>query len=132
MGHSIGDGIIVAALVAAFLGWYYLKSRERRARLEVVHAERLAAMDKGVPLPELPVDPPPRPERPMDRHVPLVLGLILAGLGGGTMIAFHLIEEARDYWPLPLPIALMGVGLLLYHFLAAARPAADPAVARGD
>ena len=121
MGHSIGDGIIVAALAMAFLGWLYFKQREHRHRMEVVHKERLAAMDKGIPLPELPLDPPPRAERPMDRHVPLILGIILFTLGGGTMIALNLFGGERPYWVFPLPLALMGAGLMLYHFLAVDR-----------
>ena len=59
MGHSIGDGIIVVALAAAFVGYFYMKHRERQRRLELIHQERLVAMDKGVPLPEIPVDPVP-------------------------------------------------------------------------
>jgi hypothetical protein len=58
MGHSIGDALIVAALAAAFIGFYYFRHRERQRRLETVHQERMAAMDKGIPLPELPIDPP--------------------------------------------------------------------------
>ena len=49
MGHSIGDGIIVMALAAAFLGFFYLKFLERQRRLEILHQERLAAMEKGFP-----------------------------------------------------------------------------------
>jgi hypothetical protein len=51
MGPSIGDGIIVLALAAAFVAYRYLKHRERQRRLDIVHRERLAAMDKGTPLP---------------------------------------------------------------------------------
>jgi len=39
--------------VAAFIGYRYLKHREGQRRLELIHAERLAAMDKGIPLPVL-------------------------------------------------------------------------------
>src|SRR5215475_2350918 len=46
--HSIGDGIIVAAIVAAFVAYFYLKNKTRLRRLEVIHQERLAAMDKGI------------------------------------------------------------------------------------
>ena len=46
-----------------FLGYFYFKHAERPRRLEIIHAERLAAMDKGIPLPELPLDPVKRPPR---------------------------------------------------------------------
>ena len=62
MGHTIGDGIIVTALAAAFVAYLYFKHIERQRRLEIVHQERLAAMEKGIPLPEFPLDPPSGPE----------------------------------------------------------------------
>ena len=58
----LGDGLIVASLAAAFVAYCYFKHVERRRRLELVHQERLAAMDKGIPLPELPLDPPRLPD----------------------------------------------------------------------
>ena len=120
MGHTIGDGIIVVALAAVLYAYFYLKHLERLRRLEIIHQERLTAMDKGIPLPELPIDPP-RVQKPPDPHVPLILGIILLALGGGTMVAFSLVStvDARMYWPMPLPLALVGLGLLLYYFLAA-------------
>jgi hypothetical protein len=119
MGYSIGDGIIVIALAGALLGYLYLRYREKQRRLEIIHQERLAAMDKGIPLPELPIDPPIVEKRP-DPHVPLILGTVLMTFGAGSMIALSLIPniEQRSYWPLPLPVAMIGLGLLLYYFLA--------------
>jgi hypothetical protein len=119
MGHSIGDALIVAALAAAFIGFYYFRHRERQRRLETVHQERMAAMDKGIPLPELPIDPPRTP-RPPDPHTPLIMGIVWLALGGGAMISLALLPAAEKqmYWPLPLPLALLGVGFLLYYFLA--------------
>lgn len=121
MGHTIGDGIIVLALAVAFLGYFYLKHRERQRRLEIIHQERLAAMDKGIPLPELPIDPP-RVPNPPDPRVPLILGIVLLAFGGGSMLALSLVStsDAR-FWPMPLPVALVGLGLMLYYFLAANR-----------
>ena len=122
MGYTIGDGIIVIALAAAFYGYFYLKHLERQRRLEIIHQERLTAMDKGIPLPELPIDPP-RVQKPPDPHVPLILGIVLLAVGAGTMVAFGLVSAAdtRMYWPMPLPLALVGLGLVLYYFLAANR-----------
>jgi hypothetical protein len=130
MGHSIGDAIIVTAIAAAIFGYYYLKSRERQRRLEVIHQERLAAMDKGIPLPELPIDPPPAPSK-ADYQVPLFLGITLTGLGGGLMITLWLAFAERVLWPFPLPFALMGVGFLIYSFLSDDRPGRDSPAKRG-
>ena len=122
MGHTIGDGMIVVALAAALYGYFYLKHLGRQRRLEIIHQERLTAMDKGIPLPELPIDPP-RVQKMPNPHVPLILGIVLVAFGAGSMAALRLMATAdnRTYWPMPLPLALVGVGLLLYHFLAANR-----------
>ncbi len=122
MGHSIGDGIIVVALAATLLGYLYLKYLGRARRLEIIHQERLVAMDKGIPLPELPIDPPIIEKAPNPRILPL-LGIALMAVGGGSMIALSLLPslESRAFWPIPLPVAMMGLGLLLYHLLAANR-----------
>ena len=58
--HSIGDALIVVALVAGFIGYLYIKSLEKRRRLETIHAERVIAMEKGIPLPDLPLEPTTR------------------------------------------------------------------------
>ena len=127
MGQTIGDGIVAVALAAAFLGYFYFKHREKQRRLEVIHAERLAAMEKGIPLPELPHDLPKMPDpRPSGQHVPLILGILLFGFGTGAMIALGLLTAPGTHgfvglWPVPLPLALMGLGMLLYYFLAGRR-----------
>ena len=50
MDRSIGEVIIIAAAIA-FVGRLYFSHQERQRRLEIVHRERLAAIEKGVPLP---------------------------------------------------------------------------------
>jgi hypothetical protein len=122
MGHSIGDGIIVAAIAAAVFGYYYLKYLERRRRLEIIHRERLAAMEKGIPLPELPIDPP-QVKRPPDPRAILLHGIVWTALGGGAMIGFRFSEsELRQLWPLPMPLVLLGIGLMLYYLLGEEQP----------
>jgi hypothetical protein len=123
MGHSVGDGIIVVALAAAIVAYLYFRHVERRRRLEIVHQERLAAMEKGIPLPELPLDPP-RVPKPPDPRAPLMHGIAWSALGGGGMLALRLIgpqPNAPVLWPLPLPLAFLGIGLILYYALASDR-----------
>ena len=123
MGHSLGDGLIVLALAAVGIAYMYFKHRERQRRLEVVHQERLVAMDKGIPLPELGLDPP-RVPKPADPRAPLIHGVVWSALGAGAMLALHLmgpVGHGRALWPLPLPILLLGLGLILYSILAAER-----------
>lgn len=119
MGHSPGDGLIVAAIAAAVVAYLYFKHVERRRRLEIVHQERLGAMEKGIPLPELPLDPTRVPTA-RDPREPLLHGLVWTALGGGAMLAMALAGwRVGDsaIWPLPLPLLLLGLGLILYYAL---------------
>jgi hypothetical protein len=121
MGHSFGDGVIVAAIAAALVAYLYFQHVERRRRLEIVHQERLAAMDKGIPLPEFPLDPPKVQKGP-DPRATLVHGIVWTTLGIGSMAALALIgSSGPTFWPLPLPLAFMGIGLILYYALASER-----------
>jgi hypothetical protein len=121
MGHSLGDAIIVASIAAALLGYGYLKSRERQRRIEIWHETRLAAIAKGVPLVELPPEPLLTDSHgPADPQVLLIVGIVLASFAASAMIALAMV--GFRYWPMPLPIASIGGGLMLYHFLAAGRP----------
>ncbi len=122
MGHTVGDALIVAALAAAFVAWLYFRHIERQRRLEIVHQERLVAMEKGIPLPELPLDPP-RVPAPPDPRAPLIHGIVWAALGVGGVAALRLIGQPNGpaLWPLPLPLVLLGIGLMLYYALASER-----------
>lgn len=132
MAYSTGDAMVVTALTAGVVGYLYLRSQDRRRRMEIVHAERLAAMDKGIPLPELLLDPPARERRPPDPRAPLIIGIVLAAFGFGSMAAFSLAAGFRQLWPMPLPVALMGVGLALYYYLTESGPDSKPAERRGQ
>ena len=124
MEPSLGDGIIVASLAAIAVAYLYFKHAGRLRRLELVHQERQAAMEKGIPLPELPIDPPAVP-KPSDPRAPLLHGIVWTALGAGAMLAL-LVNGSKlnglSLWPLPLPLALLGVGLILYYALANDRP----------
>jgi hypothetical protein len=110
--HSIADAIIVIALVAAFLGYTYLKFREKQRYLDILHQERLVAMEKDIPLPELPIEPLfVRTQRPPDYHTGRVIGMVLACFGLGSMLMLWLLPGMQNYWPAPLPIAFIGGGI---------------------
>ena len=121
MGHSLGDGLIIAAIAAGIVAYLYFKHLARRQRLEVIHKERLVAMEKGIPLPELPLDPISVPT-PRDPREPLMHGIVWTALGGGAMVALLLAwPEVNNLWPLPLPLLFLGVGLILDYALASNR-----------
>ncbi len=111
MDHSMADAVIVAALAALCFGWLYLRHR----RMEMLHRERLVAMEKGLPLPEVFYESP-RVSSPPHPHLFLHIGIPMLTVGVGTMVALRMVGFPG--WPLPLPVALSGVGLMLYHVLA--------------
>jgi len=114
--HSIGDGIIVASVAAAFLGYFYFKFREKQRYLEILHTERLAAMEKGIPLPELPIEPLfVKTAPPPDPRVPLVIGAVFLSFGAGAALTLWLMPSFHALWPAPLPLAFIGGGILFAY-----------------
>jgi hypothetical protein len=118
MSYTVGDGSVVLALAAGIVGYVYVKHQSRRKRLEMIHQERLVAMEKGIPLPEFPIDPARKPLDP-DQNVLPILGTVLFSLSVGTMIVLYRTLEAAEhsFWVSPLPFAFLGVGLIAFHFL---------------
>ena len=120
MGYTIGDGLVTFALAGSILGYLYMKHQSRQKRLEIIHRERMAAMEKGIPLPELPLEPG-RERRPPDPAVVPILGTVLLSLSVGTMIVLALVLDppSHAFWVAPLPFTFLGVGLIAYHYLPA-------------
>lgn len=116
MSATIGDGMETLAVAAAIVTYLYVRHEGRQKKLEVIHQERMAAMEKGIPLPEFPLEPPPHPPNPM---VLPILGTVLLTLSVGTMIVlFRTLDIGeRSFWITPLPFAFMGAGLLAFHYL---------------
>ncbi len=116
MNYTVGDGMVVIGLAVAFVGYFYVKYQSRKQRLEIIHRERLLAMEKGIPLPEFPLEPERIPRRP-DPNILPILGIVLFSLSLGTMIMLRTLGVAGGNWVAPLPFAFLGVGLLTFHFL---------------
>jgi hypothetical protein len=118
MGMTVGDGIVVASLAAALIAYLYFRYMVRRRRVELIHQERLVAMEKGIPLPELLIDLPSS-SRLSDPRTPLIHGIVWTALGVGAMLALALLRPLPNgLWPLPIPIVSLGVGMILYYVLA--------------
>jgi hypothetical protein len=118
MSYTIGDGTVVLALAAGIVGYIHVKQRGRQKQIEIIHQERMAAMEKGIPLPEFPLEPAEDHHQPDPTVLP-ILGTVLFTLSLGTMIALYRILQAseRAFWITPLPFAFLGVGLIAFHFL---------------
>jgi len=116
-------GWVILLLVA-----WHLKGQRRQRMLELAHKERMMAMEKGVPLPELPEYAEPR--RPglaaevvgqirLNPRWPLGVGALSIMLGIGTSLALWLSQE--DYhnrvWSFGLIGVFLGLGLMLHYAL---------------
>lgn len=117
-------GWVIIGLVGS-----HLSNKRRNERLQMVHAERMKAMEKGVPLPELPELEEEYASTywgsPGPRHPRAVLGAatILATVGVGLSTVFLIwgqvggVDWIRDLWPLGLLPIFIGLGLVFYHYL---------------
>ncbi len=121
MSYTIGDGMVALALAGGIVGYLYITHQTRQKRIQIVHQERMAAMEKGIPLPEFPLEPA-RERGPHDANVLPILGIFLLSLSVGTMIVLYLNVSAPSHgiWVSPLPFAFLGVGLIAFHFLKGA------------
>ena len=123
-------GWVILLLVA-----WHLRSSRRERRVERQHKERMMAMEKGIPLPELPAqDEEPVRGRPLLAEVvaairinprwPLGLGALFVMFGIGLSAALALSQEAEHYrvWSFGLIPVFFGLGLMLHYLLT--RPTA--------
>lgn len=120
MSYTIGDGMVMLALSGGIVGYLYMRHSSRQKRMEVIHQERMVAMEKGIPLPELPTELREPERRPPDPTVLPILGIVLTTLSAGAMIVLYLNRSAQSpvgFWVSPLPFAFLGVGLFVFHFL---------------
>jgi CHASE1-domain containing sensor protein len=94
-----------------------MKHQASQKRIEIIHQARMAAMDKGIPLPEFPLEPVNK--RQPDNVIP-ILGMVLVSLSVGTMIVLYVIVSAPQHthlWVAPLPFAFLGAGRIAFHLL---------------
>jgi hypothetical protein len=126
---SIFGLVWIFGWVAVWL-WVQRTREDRKLKLrEMLNRERLAAIEKGVPLPEIPPldqDPiwlSPEAERVRTRwlrRVALLVGLLAITGGVGMCAAFYWAPDRgfHGMWTLGLIPLMAGVGLLLFCGLA--------------
>jgi hypothetical protein len=118
MSATIGDGMTVLALAAGIVGYFYVKQQSLHKKNEIIHQERMAAMEKGIPLPEFPFEQEKERREP-EQDVIAILGIFLLSLSLGTMIVLYLSlpGPSHSFWISPLPFAFLGCGLIVFRFL---------------
>jgi hypothetical protein len=119
MNYTVGDGMVALALAGGIVGYLHLKHQQRLRKIDIIHEERMAAMEKGIPLPEFPFEPGPEAHRADPDNVIPILGTVLSSLSVGAMIALYLNLPAATHsmWISPLPFCFLGIGLIGYYFL---------------
>lgn len=104
----------------------YMKNKKRQRTLELIHKERMAAMEKGIPMPEWPdydingkgaLWEDLRGEKDDNPKGALGAGAILIMVGAGMCLAFYLWPAVRQVWPIGLIVVFTGVGVLLSYLL---------------
>jgi len=125
-------GIIWSFGIAGFwvLVWH-LRGQRKQKRLEMIHQERMLAMEKGIPLPELPEFPETRATRRgaewglVNPRWPLGVGMIFILVGLGTALAYYLAGDAEiarsaqvvRVWPFGFIGVAAGLGFILHYFI---------------
>lgn len=135
-----------AAFVLVWVfGWAIVWLRRRKAqealvasRREMLHRERMAAMEKGLPWPEIPVEGEALPdwlseevERARARWLvrwSLVLGWVAVTTGIGICLGFYLAPDRgfRGMWTIGLIPFMGGVGFLIAAWAASRWERGDP------
>jgi len=119
----VAGGLNLVLLGLVICGWH-LRAQRRARIFEMQHKERMLAMEKGIPLPELaPSEDSTRawPDRVVayDPRWALISGVITVFLGFGFIVTCRTINsnDAHQFWPLGLMPAILGSGLLLLYGL---------------
>lgn len=112
LGEIIGLVTVVGVIVLVIM-WIWFRERTRRLRDKMNHEERVAAIEKGLPVPP----PPPDPIRQRNY---IMRGLVLIALGLG--FAFWSLTSPGDMpWGIGAILFFIGLAILIAHSLTERR-----------
>ena len=124
---TLGMAWVFGCVVVLIVIWH-LRSKRRLEKEQMIHQERLKAMEKGIPLPEFPdlseeakmeqfnrVFTPPT----LNPKWPLGVGILFIFAGLGFMAAMMLSgdSELAKLWSMGLIGVFFGVGMMLFYRL---------------
>ena len=125
--EPVVTGIVwVFGWAAFFLIWYHLRTGRRQQLIDIVHRERMLAMEKGIA-------PPPYPESfgetkktmltPLNPRWPLGVGALSIMTGLGAAICMRLSGDPyhQQVWAFGFMGVFVGVGLFLHYALTRSR-----------
>jgi hypothetical protein len=106
----------ILAWAVIVLAAFHLRAKRRERRLEILHKERMAAIEKGVPLPELDGE---QAHQRVNPKWSLGVGAILTMLGFGILAALIVSpdENLHRMWSLGLIWVFAGFGFVAYYYL---------------
>jgi hypothetical protein len=108
---SIG-GPVVAVIV-----WFTLNYHKRRKLMELHHAERMAAIERGMEIPPLPIELIDGRSTPKRRRTALLPGLVWFFIGLAFVVGA--ITQGGEDIPVFAGLIPLGIGLayLIYYFV---------------
>jgi Domain of unknown function (DUF6249) len=120
---SFGAVWIFGCAIVAIVIWH-LRSKRGMERMNLVHQERMKAMEKGVPLPEFPeldreqsrIDISPLQVNP---RWPIGLGALFVCAGLGFIFAMRLSgdDALAKMWSMGMIGVFVGIGFILFYYL---------------
>jgi hypothetical protein len=111
-GMMFGLGLPVAAVIT----WIALNYRKRRRLMELHHTERMAAIERGMEIPPLPIELIDG-RSPKKRRTSLLPGLVWFFIGLAVVIGSQSMHD--DDMPVITGLIPLGIGLayLIYYFI---------------
>ena len=126
-GHQLIGLLLLFGVAAYILVLKWLNLRRYQIKLELIHKERLVAMEKGIPTPEVADYENGSRARwetiasylRVNPKWPLGAGILLVFGGAGTLIALRLSGDPyhQQIWPFGLIPIFAGVGLWLQYLV---------------
>jgi hypothetical protein len=110
----------IGGTAVALIVWLNLNYRKRRKLMELHHAERMAAIERGMEIPPLPIELIDGRSVPKRRRTALLPGLVWFFIGLALVVG-TLVGNSHGDDDIPLFAALipLGIGLayLIYYFV---------------
>jgi hypothetical protein len=112
-----GIVIPIGGSLAALVVWFTLNYYKRRRLMELHHAERMAAIERGMDIPPLPIELIDGRSTPKRRRTALLPGLVWFFVGLAVVVG-SLAGDADGEIPVFLGLIPLGIGLayLIYYF----------------
>ena len=103
--------------VAVVIVWFTLNYHKRRKLMELHHTERMAAIERGMEIPPLPIELIDGRSVPKRRRTALLPGLVWFFVGLAVVVG-SLVGDVDGEIPVFLGLIPLGIGLayLIYYF----------------